>query len=679
MTDLKIGKRIEGRWEVNNVLRGGMGIVYVVYDHKTREPLAAKTFQDEIFIRNPVVADLFTGEALAWINLDAHQNVARARFVQRFEGKPYLFLEHIAGGDLSRWVGTPRLTEDLPQVLRFAIQFCDGMTHALSKGVEAHRDIKPRNCLVTPNRVLKVADFGLAKVLDAGGQRVGRGTHAYMPPEQWDDFEAADVRSDIYSFGVMLFQMITGVLPFTGKTPEELEHLHKTQPPPPLAAGDDALRAIVNDCLAKNPGRRHASFGAVREGLAEVYERLAREPAPRPAAGEELEVAAQVNKGLSLYELGRYEDAVAWCDRALETNRRLEEAWNNKGIALAAQGRHEEAVSCYDQALGINPRAQMALSNKGVALYELGRNDEALDHLDRALKIEPLDSKAWSNKGIVLEKLGQRKEAMDCHDRAIALDPRNEQVWTNKGLLLAAQGWHKEAVACHDIALGINRRLDVAWHNKGGSLAALGRHKEAVECLDQALKINPRRAMTWAKKGLTLAEMGQLKEAFESYFQAVSLNPQDEKSWNNMGQILDATGQPDRAVFCYSCALKINPLQDMAWSNMGGSLVALGQNEEAIECCDRAIAINPRQDFAWCNKAAALHALRRHKEAVDCCDRALEINRGLAKAWYNKGVALFVGSQSYGEALKCFEEALRLGIPQAAGLIARCRRMLGQQ
>ena len=146
------------RWEIGKILGGGMGRVYIVYDHEWRDALAAKTFQDELFKRNPMVAERFTQEALAWIRLDRHENIAQARWVVNIEGKPFLFLEYVSGGDLSDWIGTPRLSEDLPQVLRFAIQFCDGMSHALSKGIQAHRDIKPGNCLITEDHILKVTD-----------------------------------------------------------------------------------------------------------------------------------------------------------------------------------------------------------------------------------------------------------------------------------------------------------------------------------------------------------------------------------------------------------------------------------------------------------------------------------------------------------------------------------------
>jgi eukaryotic-like serine/threonine-protein kinase len=218
-THWRIGDRIQNRWQIYDILggykRSGMGIVYVVYDHKQHEPFAAKTFQDEIFAHSPAVADRFMQEALTWVNLDAHQNIANARFALEIEGKPYLFLEYVSGGDLSRWINTPRLTEDLPQVLRLAIQFCDGMTHALAKGVTAHRDIKPQNCLIAQDRTLKVTDFGLAKTFDdtaevkeitdvkslnIGLTRTGMaaGTPMYMAPEQFEDAKSVDVRADIY-------------------------------------------------------------------------------------------------------------------------------------------------------------------------------------------------------------------------------------------------------------------------------------------------------------------------------------------------------------------------------------------------------------------------------------------------------------------------------------------------
>jgi Serine/threonine protein kinase len=95
----QIGDCIRNRWEIHKILRGGMGIVYIVYDHEDHEAYAAKTFQDEVFARNPATAKRFTQEANTWVNLDIHQNVTRAQFVQTIQGKPLIFLEYVSGGD----------------------------------------------------------------------------------------------------------------------------------------------------------------------------------------------------------------------------------------------------------------------------------------------------------------------------------------------------------------------------------------------------------------------------------------------------------------------------------------------------------------------------------------------------------------------------------------------------
>ena len=101
----------KGRWEIHDIKYGGMAVVYVAYDHDLREAVAIKTFRDDIFSANSRVADLFVQEALAWVNLDVHENVVQAKMVERILGKPYLFLEFVSGGDLGGWIGKVRLKQ----------------------------------------------------------------------------------------------------------------------------------------------------------------------------------------------------------------------------------------------------------------------------------------------------------------------------------------------------------------------------------------------------------------------------------------------------------------------------------------------------------------------------------------------------------------------------------------
>ncbi len=706
-TDWQIGERIENRWEIHKILRGGMGIVYVVYDHEWREALAAKTFQDEVFARNPGIADRFTLEARTWVNLDAHQNVVQARLVEKIRGKPLLFLEYVSGGDLSGWIGTPRLTKDLPQVLRFAIQFCDGMNHALSKGIQAHRDIKPQNCLVTQDD-LKVTDFGLAKVFDdtpaheaqaassvAGLaihlSRTGKsaGTCTHMAPEQFADAKHVDVRADIYSFGVMLFQMVTGRLPFVGRTWEDFARLHSKASPPPLESGQSSLDSIVRRCLAKAAAERFAEFGTLRDELASIYESTTNKPAPKPALGRELEAYELSNKGGALDSLGRHEEALACHDRALALNPQLAEAWSNKGAALSRLGRSEEGLACFDRALAVNPQLAKAWSNKGAALANLGRHEESLACHDRALALNPQDAEAWYNKGNVLWRLGRSEEALACFDRALAVNPQLAQAWSNKGLALHRLGRSEEALACYDRALAVNPQDAEAWSNKGIALVQLGRDGEALSCFDRALTLNPQDAKGWYNKGVALLSLARHAEALACCDRALAINPQYADAWYFKGAALVILERACEAIPCFEQAqrlgdpaaaqalarcreealndrvLAMNPQDAVAWYNKGVELKDLGRSEEALACFDRALAINPQYAVAWNNKGNTLASLGRHAEALACCDRALALIPQDAKAWYNKGITL-LSLGRHKEALACYDRALALNPQDAA-------------
>jgi serine/threonine protein kinase len=404
MSSFEIGDRIEGRWEVYHTFKGGMGVVYIVYDHEHQIPYAVKTFRDDKHADNTETAAAFLQEALTWVNLDAHPNIARAEFVQTIMGRPFLFLEYVSGGNLSAWIGTPRLTEDLPQVLCFALQFCDGMIHAAAKGVGVHRDIKPGNCLVTEDRILKITDFGLAKVFshaadgsepgdaaDAEGSGSGAGTCTHMAPEQFDDVEQVDARADVYSFGVLLVQMITGKLPFDGDTWEELKEQHQNRAPHSLPEGvPPRLKALVGTCLKKNPAERFADFGALRCALAPIYEEVVAAKTPEQVVGAKLDAVEWSNKGVSLSRLERYEQALECYERALDLSPDLKEVWNNRGLALRALQRYPQALGSFEHALALDPNFALA----------------------------------WNNKGRTLEFMGSRTEALICYGHALAVDPK---------------------------------------------------------------------------------------------------------------------------------------------------------------------------------------------------------------------------------------------------------------
>jgi serine/threonine-protein kinase len=266
---------IDGQYKVLEKYRGGMSLVYIVRDEFSQKRFAVKTGKSEDLEDRGAVSR-FSLEARTWMNLDRHDNIVQAMIYREIDGQPFLFLEYVDGTDLNKLLDQER-SLIVGQALDFALQVCTGMDYVHNKDVGTgdrgvvHRDLKPGNIMITRQRVVKVTDFGLAKVrgvrsrLTATG--VGMGTYLYMPPEQFLDASSADKTTDIYSFGVVLYQMLTGEMPATGKNVGNLIHnIMNKEPTPPgrLVPGiPEALDRIVLKCVAKRREDRYPSFSHV--------------------------------------------------------------------------------------------------------------------------------------------------------------------------------------------------------------------------------------------------------------------------------------------------------------------------------------------------------------------------------------------------------------------------------
>jgi serine/threonine protein kinase len=221
-------------YEVKRVIgEGGFGVVYLVYWHATGNVLALKTFRDE-FLADQEVRQHFRREASIWIELGRHPYLVHAYLVTEISGRLYIAMEYVAPNEegLNSLDGyLEKQPPDLAQSLRWAVQICYGMEYAYSKGVRAHRDLKPANIMITQDLTAKITDFGIAGVsseglvMGAAGLNVqteepglsgrtrigtGMGTPTHMAPEQFANAAGCDERSDIYSFGIVLYQMVTG-------------------------------------------------------------------------------------------------------------------------------------------------------------------------------------------------------------------------------------------------------------------------------------------------------------------------------------------------------------------------------------------------------------------------------------------------------------------------------------
>jgi len=269
-----------GRYHILEQLgEGGMATVYKAFDTRLEREVAVKIIRKDVF--SPVVLERvlkrFEREAKSLARL-SHPNIVKVLDYGDYEGSPYLVLEYLPGGTLKGRLGKP-----LPwtEATRLLLPIARALEYAHQQGV-IHRDVKPSNILITTSGEPMLTDFGIAKLLEADeGQTltatgVGIGTPEYMSPEQGMGREI-DARADVYSLGIVFYELVTGHKPYVADTPMAvvLKHVTDPLPRPQRFVPDlpDAVEKVLLKALAKEPQNRYPTMEAFAGGM----ERLAAE------------------------------------------------------------------------------------------------------------------------------------------------------------------------------------------------------------------------------------------------------------------------------------------------------------------------------------------------------------------------------------------------------------------
>jgi serine/threonine protein kinase/predicted Zn-dependent protease len=273
--DLATGEVFAGRYAVIEELgRGGMGRVYKVTDTQINEEMALKLLKPEIAADEGMI-ERFRNE-LKIARKITHKHVCRMHDINQEEGTPYITMEYVEGEDLKSLVKSKgKLTEK--EAIDIAKQVCEGLVEAHELGV-VHRDLKPQNIMIDEKSRARIMDFGIARSVEAPGvTQTGMiiGTPDYISPEQAEGKEA-DHRSDIYALGVILFEMVTGSVPFQGDTALSVALKHKSQlPMDPRKLNPDvseSMSRLILVCMEKDRERRYQSAGELLEDLRNIEE-----------------------------------------------------------------------------------------------------------------------------------------------------------------------------------------------------------------------------------------------------------------------------------------------------------------------------------------------------------------------------------------------------------------------
>ncbi|TDC91970.1 serine/threonine-protein kinase [Actinomadura sp. 7K507] len=674
--NFRVGQRLGsgrhiGHWTVLEVLRGGFGVVYVVRASDTGERKVLKTY-DTRLLWSEADRTRFEREALTWVRLRPHRHIAPAAHVEWIEGLPCVVTEYAEGGDLAGLMADGALPP--AKALRFARHLCDGLRHAHDQLGLVHRDVKPANCLLTEDYTLRVTDFGLARAFesdDAGLSGLDElpaeagalyttvaGTPRYMAPEQFVPGVVLDTRADVYAFGVVLFQMVTGVLPpANGRAKAYIDRTIDRR------TRRTRLYQLVRACTDPDRENRPPDFVAVRELLDGVYREVLDRPAPAPPEPARLTAEGWVSRAVGLERLDRDDEALEAVEHGLQTAEQdgdsdvtRSKLWQVRGMALRGMDRPSEALAAYDRAVELNPDEPSAWLVRGNLLnYRLERREEALECYDRALRLRPDTSVTWGQKASTLGELERFEEAEDAAARALELDPRNKNILLSRAVLRIRQKRHTDALVDLDRALAIAPRFSDALYNKGITLLELSRPDEALGVLQLAAEIEPDDRDVCVTILRVAFDLGHYEQALEYW----------EKAHRQSGDTADLLvfkgliqgnlhGRDEEELAYYERAIQLDPMRAWAWSQKAEALHVLDRLEEALPCYDRAVELNRGGVRAWNWKARALRELGRHEEALAWIDRAIDALPDDPTAWAQKGGTL-IKLGHFEKALPCFE------------------------
>jgi serine/threonine protein kinase len=504
-----------GNHQIQSVSFGGMGIVlFLGAPFSSSIAWAAKSFRDEFMQEENVIVS-FWNEAQHWMQLGRHKNIVYADHVFEVEGKPYIYLEYMDGGSLRKIINEK--SASIEKIIDIAVQICCGMEYAWHNGKLIHRDLKPENILFNRRGEAKITDWGLSKVMDRiktappsdsgnlkaslhktrGG--VALGTPPYMPPEQFEDARNTDRAADIYSFGVMLFEMIAGRLPFIAYDAEEFYYKHKNKKPPVLSSICKWVPEIVSECvqkaLEKDPQKRFASFEEIGDLLIEVQGSHGSNRKIKDLIDDGTAVMSShelTQHGFGLLHLRRDREAIQYFNKAIQSDPDNWEAYGYKSYCLGNLKLHEEAISSALHSLKINPGFAHAWANLGYSYSETKQHEKAFAAYEKAIRLNPQDVTHYNNICISFINAGQFDKAIQYAKKGLSIKPDYWRLWLNLSSALSKTDRHNESVDAAKHALNINPRCKGAYMILYEIYKKIGMTREAKDCLEKASRIDSR-------------------------------------------------------------------------------------------------------------------------------------------------------------------------------------------
>src|SRR2546426_4033993 len=694
MTMLANGTRL-GRYEVRSRIgAGGMGEVYLAQDTKLDRRVALKILPAEV-ASNQDRMNRFVLEAKAAAALN-HPNIAHIYEIDEVDGQHFIAMEFIDGQTLRECIHGRQT--DLRKVLRYLHHVAEGLAKAHAAGI-VHRDLKPDNIMITRDGHAKILDFGLAKLIEPQEQTadcgdlasematalqsmpgVVRGTAGYMAPEQARGrTREVDHRSDIFSFGCLLYEATTGRKPFEGK--DALDSLHKiVYGPTPLIkeanpAAPDELQRIVRRCLAKDPEERYQTIKDVALELKEVRQGMAgpaeldttvppsgstgtssrqttaQSLGPTSSAeyivsqirshkrGAAITLAALViaatalayffyfkhNRAIALSE----QDTILIADFDNKTGEDIFDVTLKQGLAVQL-----EQSPFWNLFPDTRVRDTLKLMNRSPderVTTEVGREICQRQGLKALIagSIAPLGSHYVLTLTAINSASGDviAREQIEAEGREQVLKALSQAAIRLREKLGESLSSIQKFAAPREVTTSSLEALKA--YSQGQVLRNSGKEREAIRYLKRAVEIDPNFALAYGVLTFSYMNTSQDELAQQSAEKAYALR--DQLSEFERLTILDGyygfvTGEIEKKIETGELRTQLYPRNAGPFMNLSLSYLQIGQFEKALPAANEALRLAPKSTIAYGQLGAAFTGLNRFAEARQIFERALKQN-----------------------------------------------------
>jgi tetratricopeptide (TPR) repeat protein/predicted Ser/Thr protein kinase len=709
---------------MNPLGTGGMGVVYRAEDTALGRTVALKFLSPQI-VHDPKRVERFRDEARNASALN-HPNICTIYEVGEEDGQLFIAMEYVEGQPLSSFLRENGMA--LEMVLRYGRQISAALVHAHERGI-VHRDLKPVNIVVTPQGDAKILDFGLAKradpeelhrkTLDGAATETSAGltgTLPYMAPEQLEGREAGP-RGDIWSLGVVLYEMASGIRPFRGENLYRLCTAIIQEPPPPLPEHVPAgLASVIKRCLEKDPARRYQRASELRAALdaLEPSGTIAAGPAPKPrtrrsaAAWIALGVAVLVGIGIgTALRNSKRHNTSANAGMAVPERMQLavlpasvgvrpEETAFDDGLVETLTSRLTQLTQTHP--LAVIPASEVRAKKAGTldaARAEFGVN------LGLLINIQHAAGQARVNYSLVDARSHRELRGGTITapaDNPFALqDQVSESV--AQALELELQPQEKKALAAHgttepaaydfylqgrgylqnydkqedvDNAVTLFRRALDKDPGFAAAYAGLGEAywwkfefthdkgltNEAARSCQSAAEKDSELAEAHSCLGIVYLGTGRYEQAVTEYQKAAQAEPTLDAAQIGLASAYEHLNRLDEAEKAYKAAITLRPNYGAGYNRLGIFYQRHGRLEEAAQMYAHVISLVPDSFMGYTNLGGTRVQQGRYNEAIGPLEQSLKIRKtGVATS--NLATAYFQLKQ-YGEAAQVYEEATAL-------------------